>query len=113
MERKVEKTERKETTTPQELARKLEQFPPNSFKELARLGQYVLEVGKAEKNDRISMQVRLKLGVNTILKVRSSEEFKIIKQAISLLESKKVLLEALDLLNTPRIKEVREIELDL
>ena len=60
---------------------------------------YLAEMGYYGKEGRCSYQIKVRYGINQILKIRNSNDFEAIKTVIEFLDKNRHYLEALDRLN--------------
>ena len=60
---------------------------------------YKCTIGNYRKNNRGSFQIRVKYGINTLLKIRNTVEFEQIKRVINFLDEHPEYIKALDELN--------------
>lgn len=63
---------------------------------------YTARVGYFAKNGRGSYAIRVRYGINTLLKIRNSDDFNAIKEVIRYIEENSYILKALDELNASR-----------
>ena len=90
----------------EEIIKKLEVLGENESYELSVTDEleppYLVEMGYYGKEGRCSYQIKMRYGINQLLKIRSTNDFEAIKTVIEFLSKNKHYLEALDRLNGNR-----------